>query len=162
MRFLPLVQSTHDLSWDLHSVSVGLVVRVRTYGPLIKSSNRSASCELACEVGQRWWLFVDTLFFLATFGYYLACLLASVYLLVSQKETNFWPSICATIQIKKKEYTNKNHHFVVCIHVLGQRKGFDMAPIWFHTICFLMTFSHSWESYLTHSIYIVIKTSATR
>ena len=28
MGFLPLVQSTHDLSWDLQSVSVVLLVRV--------------------------------------------------------------------------------------------------------------------------------------
>jgi hypothetical protein len=42
-----------------------------------------------------------------------------VYLLVSQKETNIWLSICATN--KKNEYTNKNGHFVMCIHLSGQR-----------------------------------------
>jgi hypothetical protein len=35
-------------------------------------------------------------YFLAEFGYYLVSFLAPVYLLVSQKETNIWPSICAT------------------------------------------------------------------
>ncbi len=42
------------------------------------------------------WIFVDTVNILATFCYYLASFLASVYLLVSQKETNVWPSIRAT------------------------------------------------------------------
>ncbi len=30
-----------------------------------------------------------------------------------------------------------------------------MAPIWFHTICFVTSFSHSWESYVTHTLKIV-------
>ncbi len=40
-------------------------------------------------------LYVNTLNFLATFGYYLAYCLASVYLLVSQKETNKKCSFCS-------------------------------------------------------------------
>jgi hypothetical protein len=36
-------------------------------------------------------------------------------LLVSQKETNIWPSFCATNKQKK------NGHFVVCIRVSSQR-----------------------------------------
>jgi hypothetical protein len=56
----------------------------------------SATCGLAFWVGRRLWIFVDTLNFLATFGYCLASFLASVYLLVSQKETDIWHSIRAT------------------------------------------------------------------
>jgi hypothetical protein len=56
----------------------------------------SASCGLAFGVGQRWWIFVAAFNFLSTFGYYLAPFSASVHLLVSQKETNIWPSISAT------------------------------------------------------------------
>ncbi len=79
----------------------------------------SASFWLACGVGQRRWIVLDTLNILMTFGYYLASFLASVNLLVSQKETNIWLSIRAT---NKKTYTQiKNGHFVMCICVLVQR-----------------------------------------
>jgi hypothetical protein len=50
----------------------------------------------------RFWVWAEVLDlskytqFLATFGYYLASFLASVYLLVSQKEMNIWPSIRTT------------------------------------------------------------------
>ncbi len=64
-------------------------------------------------------MIVATLNFLATFGYYLASFLASVYLLVSQKEMNIWPYIHATN--KKKNSQIKNGHFVMCIHVSRQR-----------------------------------------
>jgi hypothetical protein len=49
---------------------------------------------------------------------------ASVYLLVSQIETNIWPSICASN--KKTNTQIKNGHFVVCICVSGQ---------WNHLFC---------------------------
>ncbi len=35
--------------------------------------------------------------------------------------------------------------------------GFDMAPIWFHFNCFVTSFSHSWERYVTHSIWSIKK-----
>ncbi len=69
----------------------------------------SASCGLASGVGRRSWIFIDTLNILATFGYYLASFLASVYLLVSQKETN------------KTNTQIKNGYFVMCIRVSVQR-----------------------------------------
>jgi hypothetical protein len=43
-----------------------------------------------------------------------------VYLLLPQKETNIWPSICAK-KLKKTNRQIKNGHFVMCIHVSGQR-----------------------------------------
>ncbi len=50
----------------------------------------------------------------------------------------------------------------LCIHVfifVPQIEGpfcrvWYMAPIWFTTICFVTSFSHSWESNVTHSLYI--------
>jgi hypothetical protein len=58
---------------------------------------------------------------LAAFGYYLASFLASVYLLVSQKETNIWPSVCATN--KKNEYTNKKWSFCNVHPRIGPKKS---------------------------------------
>jgi hypothetical protein len=58
---------------------------------------------------------------LATFGYYLASFLASVYLLVSQKETNIWPSIRATN--KKNEYTNKKWSFCNMYPCISAKKS---------------------------------------
>jgi hypothetical protein len=81
----------------------------------------SASCGLVCGVGRRRWIFVDTLYFLATFGYYLASFLASLYLLVSQKEMNIWPFICATN--KKNEYTNIKWPFCSVYLCIGSNKS---------------------------------------
>jgi hypothetical protein len=61
---------------------------------------------------------------LATFGYYLASFLASVYLLVSQKKTNIWPSIRATN--KKNEYTNKKVVILYVYQCVGPKK----SPFW--------------------------------
>ncbi len=54
------------------------------------------SCGLTSGAGRRRW----TVNILASFGYYLASFLASVYLLVSQKETNIF-GLLFVLQIKK-------------------------------------------------------------
>ena len=59
---------------------------------------------------------------MATFGYYLASFLASVYLLVSQKKTNIWPSICATKKIKNK-YTNIKVVILYVYPCIGPKKS---------------------------------------
>jgi hypothetical protein len=69
-------------------------------------------------------IFVDTVNILATFGYYLASFLASVYLLVSQKEMNIWPSIRATNI--KNEYTNKEVVILYAYPCIGPKK----SPFW--------------------------------
>jgi hypothetical protein len=79
----------------------------------------SASCGLASVVGQRWWIIVDTVNILATFGY-LAAFLAFVYLLVSQKETNIF-GLLFMLQIKKTNTQIKKWSFCMRIHVLVQR-----------------------------------------
>jgi hypothetical protein len=58
---------------------------------------------------------------MATFGYYLASFLASVYLSVSQKETNIWPSIRATN--KKNEYTNIKVVILYAYPCIGPKKS---------------------------------------
>ncbi len=45
-----------------------------------------------------------------------------MYLLVSPKETNTWPSICATNE--KMNTQIKSGHFGMCVHVLGQKNPF--------------------------------------
>jgi hypothetical protein len=49
-----------------------------------------------------------------------------VYLLVSQKETNIWPSICATN--KKNEYTNKKVVILYAYPCIGP----DKSLFWQH------------------------------
>ncbi len=57
---------------------------------------------------------------LARFSNILASFLASVYLLVSQKETNIWPSTCAT---NKNGYTNKKWSFCNVYPCIGAKKS---------------------------------------
>jgi hypothetical protein len=63
-----------------------------------------------------------------TFGYYLVSFLASVYLLVSQKETNIWPSIHTTnkkkpkTQIKKLSFCMRIRVSVQRNHLFGKTK----------------------------------------
>ncbi len=47
-----------------------------------------------------------------------------MYLLVSQKETNIWPSICATN--KKNKYTNKKAVILYAYPCIGPKK----SPFW--------------------------------
>jgi hypothetical protein len=58
---------------------------------------------------------------LARFSNYLALFLASVCLLVSQKETNIWPSICATN--KKNKYTTKKLFILYAYPCIGPKKS---------------------------------------
>jgi hypothetical protein len=58
---------------------------------------------------------------LARFSNYLGFFLASVYLLVSQKETNIWPFICATN--KKNKYTNKKVVILYAYPCIGPKKS---------------------------------------
>ncbi len=80
----------------------------------------SASCGLASGVGRRRWIFVDTLNILATFGYYLASFLASVYLLVSHPKKRQIFGLLLVLQIEKMNTQIKNGHFVMCIRVSVQ------------------------------------------
>ncbi len=66
----------------------------------------STSCGLACGVGQRLWIFVDTLNFLATFGYYLASFY-SICVFVGIPKRDKYLAFYLCYKLKKNEYTNK-------------------------------------------------------